>query len=235
MDTKKLFIVFEGLDGMGNTTHANLLCSYLNNNKEFTCIKNNPTEGPIGHLIKEILQKRICICSDFTITNSILNNLFLADRYYHNFNEVDGINNILKYKHVISSRYYYSAMAYQAESIIEAKKIYDLHTTLIQPDIVFYLQGSPELSIMRLRHRQCKELTESYENLRKRYLMYESIFIEYRDMFFMNKTIVRIIDARQSVSDIQHKEILPAIDVLLKTNQDPNIEESCEEYPQEEE
>ena len=103
--SKPKFIVFEGIDGSGKSTISNLLFEKLRSQKKEVYKTFEPTDSPIGSVIKNILNKRI-ISDDKTIGA-----LFLADRLDHIQNPVSGMLQYLEQgKHVISDRYYYFPM-----------------------------------------------------------------------------------------------------------------------------
>jgi len=52
------FIVFEGLDGAGTTTQAKLLSERLQKQGRIVYLAHQPSEGPAGLLIRQILAGR---------------------------------------------------------------------------------------------------------------------------------------------------------------------------------
>jgi len=112
------------------------------NSKEVRIHKTfEPTDSPIGSVIKNILNKRI-ISDDKTIGV-----LFLADRLDHIQNPITGIlKHLNNGTHVISDRYYYSSYAYHVpmlsmDWVIDANKVC---ANLLRPDIVFYFDISAD-------------------------------------------------------------------------------------------
>ena len=72
------FIVFEGLDGSGKSTQANLLVDFLQQQlHQKTHYTSEPTPNIIGGLI------RSQIAGDWKTSNECLQLLFSADRLYH--------------------------------------------------------------------------------------------------------------------------------------------------------
>ena len=49
------FVVFEGLDGAGTTTQSNLLAEHLRARGRTVFLAHQPSEGPVGLLIRQIL------------------------------------------------------------------------------------------------------------------------------------------------------------------------------------
>ncbi len=160
---KAKFIVFEGIDGSGKSTISNLLFEKLNSQFGNIYRTSEPTDSPVGSVIRNILNKRI-ISDEKTIGA-----LFLADRLDHIQNPVSGILHYLdKGINVICDRYYYSSYAYHVPSfsmdwLINANKIC---ADLLRPDIVFFLDISVEESMKRLhKSRQFHDLFETKEKM----------------------------------------------------------------------
>ena len=55
----KSFIVFEGLDGAGTTTQIMNLARYYEFNKREYFLTREPTDSPIGQLVRKVLQKKV--------------------------------------------------------------------------------------------------------------------------------------------------------------------------------
>ena len=192
---KSKFIVFEGIDGSGKSTISNLLFEKLNSKFGNIYRTSEPTDSPIGSVIRNILNKRI-VSDEKTIGA-----LFLADRLDHIQNPVTGILNYLKKGiNVISDRYYYSSYAYHVPSfsmdwLINANKIC---ADLLRPDIVFYLDISVEESLKRLGNsRQFHDLFETKEKI-------EQVTKNYKEAIKREgkKDNVVIIDGNRSVQEI---------------------------------
>ena len=192
---KAKFIVFEGIDGSGKSTISSLLFDKLNTEFGNIYRTSEPTDSPVGSVIRNILNKRI-ISDEKTIGA-----LFLADRLDHIQNPVSGILHYLdKGINVISDRYYYSSYAYHVPSfsldwLINANKIC---ADLLRPDIVFFLDISVEESMNRLhKSRQFHDLFETKEKI-----------TQVRDNYFRaikregEKDHVVIIDGHKSVQEI---------------------------------
>lgn len=192
---KGKFIVFEGIDGSGKSTISNLLFERFNSKLGNIHRTSEPTDSPIGSVIRNILNKRI-VSDEKTIGA-----LFLADRLDHIQNPVTGILNYLeKGINVISDRYYYSSYAYHVPALsldwlIDANKIC---ADLLRPDIVFYLDISVEESMNRLgKSRQFHDLFETKEKI-------EQVTKNYKEAIKREgkKDHVVMIDGHGSVEEI---------------------------------
>ena len=75
-----MFIVVEGIDGSGKTTIAQLLKEELEKRGYKVWLTREPTDGPIGKQIRELLFQGHEINE---IWGRIMALLFAADRYYH--------------------------------------------------------------------------------------------------------------------------------------------------------
>jgi dTMP kinase len=160
---KNFFIAFEGIDGSGKSTQVKLLTDKLTEaglNVYTTC---EPTEGPIGKIIRDIFSHRM------EADHRTIAGLFVADRLDHLLNKTNGILKKLEEGFtVITDRYYFSSYAYQSPHmdlnwVIEANS---LSAKLLRPDLNIYIDISPEMSIDRLnKGRSSIELYETLENL----------------------------------------------------------------------
>src|SRR5215208_5930139 len=85
------FIVVEGVDGSGSTTHTKLLAKALRKRGHKVHITCEPTTGPIGALIRQVLQKRITMPGESgprSLAWSTMALLFAADRLDHLDSEI---------------------------------------------------------------------------------------------------------------------------------------------------
>ena len=121
------FIVLEGLDGAGKTTHIELLKQKLSEQGRTVYATAEPTVSAAGGLIRDAL------AGLHIRSASELASLFLCDRIQHNVNPKNGIIGFLQSgTDVICDRYYYSSMAYQG---IDSDISWVAHMNLDCPDI----------------------------------------------------------------------------------------------------
>ncbi|MGH9923523.1 MAG: dTMP kinase, partial [Nitrososphaerales archaeon] len=169
------FIVFEGLDGAGLSTHSSLLKKWLLENKYRVHLSAEPTDSPIGSLIRSMLKNYWQIPK----RPDILALLYAADRLYHvNFESygqtgsVGGLQNALHEGYiVVYNRYILSSLAYQsvpssgAEVDIDwLKKInnFTLRNGTPIPDMTIFLDVPPEECMKRITfERERYELFET--------------------------------------------------------------------------
>lgn len=162
---KSKFIVFEGADGSGKSTLSGMLHQYLNSIDQKTYKTFEPTNGPIGSVLRNILTKRI------KADEKTIGAMFLADRIDHISNETNGMLSYLDNGyHVISDRYYYSSYAYHVPHL-SLDWVIDTNSVcaeMLRPDIVFYIDISVETSMERIsKNRQSVDLFESKERITK--------------------------------------------------------------------
>ena len=178
--SKRFFIVFEGIDSSGKTTQAELLKKYFLTKKEQAVISPEPSSGIIGNLIRQALKKRIVFNKDPNLFDQQMAYLFAADRHDHLYNDVDGVFKLIEDNyHVISTRYYFSSLAYNCESIEQYNFIKKLNDRFPNPDLTIYLDIPIEVSLSRLQERSLQEIYETKTKLTKVREKYQQIFAEY--------------------------------------------------------
>ena len=161
----RLFIAFEGIDGSGKSTQVKLLTEHLKQAGHKVYYTFEPTDSPIGSVIRNILNHRI------EADHRTIAGLFVADRLDHLLNKTSGILKKLEEGYtVITDRYYFSSYAYHGthmslDWVIEANA---LSAELLRPDINIYLDITAERGIERLNEgRNAVDLFENIENLKK--------------------------------------------------------------------
>ena len=81
-----LFVVVEGIDGSGSTTHAKLLAKAIKSRGPEVVLTCEPSSGPIGGLIRQVLQRRLFVpdvSGPRSFAWSTMALLFAADRMDH--------------------------------------------------------------------------------------------------------------------------------------------------------
>ena len=160
---KNFFIAFEGIDGSGKSTQVKLLSEKLKQEgfKIYTTFE--PTDSPIGSVIKNIFRHRI------EADHRTIAGLYVADRLDHLLNQTNGILKKMEEGYtVITDRYYFSSYAYQGthmslDWVIQANS---LSAELLRPDLTIFIDVPPEVSMQRLSEgRDMIQLYESLENL----------------------------------------------------------------------
>jgi dTMP kinase len=194
------FIVFDSLDGAGNSTQVKLLADYLNKIGKRTYVTKEPTSSLIGGLIKSQLTH------DWKSSAECLQLLFCADRAYHLEKEIipllkRGIN-------VISDRYFFSTMAYGNLEINDLNWLIEINKKFILPDLTFFLKVSPRVCIERIKKDRFEiTLFEKEKILRKVWKNYEILAKRFKNVY--------IIDGERSIEEISN-EIIKITEKKLK-------------------
>jgi dTMP kinase len=141
-------IVLEGLDGAGTTTQAKRLLAYLQGRGHRSHGTREPSDGPIGRLIREMLTGHHAILepSNQPIGQSTFGLLFAADRLDHLQREV--LPQLAAGATVISDRWYHSSLAYQGTGA-DRDWITALNARARKPDLTLFLQVRPEVAAQR--------------------------------------------------------------------------------------
>lgn len=179
---KKSFIVFEGIDCSGKSTQAKLLKDYLITRGSKAVISPEPSSGPIGNLIRETLKQRIIFTSDRQKFDEQMAYLFAADRHYHLYNDIDGVFKLTQQDncHVISTRYYFSSLAYNCNTQAEFEFVSCLNQKFPNPDLAVYIDIPIEISISRLSERASLEIYETEDKLKGVRQNYYHVFQDYK-------------------------------------------------------
>lgn len=175
---KGKLIVVEGIDGAGKTTFSRALYEELKKIGVECLISSEPTSGPFGEKIREILRKG-------EVNLQELKSLFLKDRIWHVENII--IPALEESKVLILDRYYLSTLAYQTSQGLSFKQLLIENETIAPtPDLVFYLDISLETAFERIK--ACREKLSFFEKrdfLKKVKENYERI-LKYFDYSIIN-------------------------------------------------
>lgn len=202
-----LFIVLEGVDGAGTTTHTSLLTKALRKKGLPIRTTREPSDGPIGVMIRQILTGRLVvpgISGNRPSSWTTMALLFAADRMDHleatiHPNLMDGVT-------VISDRYDISSVAYQSitgggePETVEWVRQINRHAR--RPDLTIVLDVDPAETARRRSERSVGH--EIFDDLE----LQQQLAAFYRDIekYFPGDNIVHI-DAARPVDQV-------ALDVL---------------------
>ena len=152
------FVVFEGIDGCGKSTALEALDDYIwKKTLDSIRLGTEPTGFASGELVRKALGGKL-----EGISSETLLGMFLADRAIHQ-NEIS-IATVRK-DWYLCDRYIYSNMAYNAKDDEDMKRIEELNSKFIQPDVVFYIDTPVEICLDRIARRNGKK--EIFENKEK--------------------------------------------------------------------
>lgn len=111
--TRGRLIVLEGIDGSGTTTQTERLVEYLRQQGRTAVSTREPSAGPIGRLLREVLLGQHRMPGGASVDGRTMALLFAADRLDHLQREVEPL--LTEGADVVSDRYLMSSLAYQAE------------------------------------------------------------------------------------------------------------------------
>ncbi len=165
-------LVLEGLDGAGTTTQARRLKDALVARGHAVHVTREPSDGPIGRLIREMLTGGHAL-PDGAIGQPTFSLLFAADRLDHNQREIAPA--IAAGSMVISDRYDHSSLAYQGTGA-ERAWITVLNRRARRPDLTIFLRVRPEVAAdRRLAAGRTQELFEELAMQRRVAAGYEDV------------------------------------------------------------
>ncbi len=196
-ESRGRFIAFEGIDGSGKSTQISILRERLSECGISCYETREPTDSPVGALIRNILTGKI------RIDNRAIAPLFAADRIDHLTNERDGLcGKIESGITVVTDRYYFSSYAYHSvdmpmELVISENRIC---AELLKPDCTVFIDIPPETAMSRIAAgRDSTELFETLDRLK-------AVREKYLEAFSLLKDSERvvIIDGTQSEEKVSH-------------------------------
>jgi len=153
-----LFVVVEGIDGSGSTTHSKLLAKAIKSRGPEVVLTCEPSSGPIGSLIRQVLQRRLFVPDATGPRNfawSTMALLFAADRMDHLDSTVAPA--LRSGAVVVSDRYDLSSLAYQSVTAHNGPEsipwIRELNAQALRPDVTIVIDVPAEIAEERRRTR----------------------------------------------------------------------------------
>jgi dTMP kinase len=190
-----LFITFEGIDGSGKSTQVGLLKSKICKTNHACYTTLEPTDGPIGSLLRLVLSGRI------KMDERSIAALFAADRLDHINNDISGIRDkLLKGTSVICDRYLLSSYAYQSvrTPLDWVMNLNSEAERLVNVDCTVFIDISPDVAIKRIAlNRGNRDLFETKDRL----VAVREKYLELIDMYKSERNIL-IVDGEASVEEI---------------------------------
>ncbi|MBL1210891.1 dTMP kinase [Geminocystis sp. GBBB08] len=200
------FIVIEGIDGSGSSTQAELLRQYFINYQEKVIISPEPSSSKIGKLLREFLAHE-----NHFITQDLYDQqmayLFAADRHYHLYNNIDGVQKLIaENTHVITTRYYFSSLAYNTKTEKDYQFVSLLNQYFPPPDLLIYLDIPVDIALSRIGDRSTLEIYETKEKLTQVKENFDVILSKYQHPYLrvdataikekINQTIINYIETK---------------------------------------
>ncbi len=141
-----MFVTFEGIDGSGKSTQAELLRNFLSENGEDVVLAREPGGTPLGEEIRTLLLRGPAMTAWAEAA------LFAAAR-------VELVENVIRpalerHAHVVCDRYLDSSLAYQGIARgLGVERVLELNTSLVGdllPERTFVLSIEPSEALRRL-------------------------------------------------------------------------------------
>lgn len=202
-------LVLEGLDGAGTTTQARRLVDHLRSTGLRAHLTREPSDGPIGRLIREMLVGRHAIEGQ-RIDQSTFSLLFTADRMDHLQREVEPM--LAAGAVVVSDRWYHSSLAYQGTGA-DRDWITLLNARARTPDLTLFLRVDAGVAAQRrISAGRAQELFEDLEMQRRVEAGYEDALRRVAE----RGERVEIVDGEASLDEV-HRTVIEATRDLLET------------------
>ena len=194
------FIVFEGLDGSGQSTQAALLKDFLIKQDYQVVLTKEPTrDSGAGKKIRQILDEKI------KEKPAELQKLFAKDREEHLQNII--VPALEQGKFVISDRYFFSSFCFGVSDGVDLDWLIKLNDNFLLPDLSFILKVSPRVCLERInKRRTAKTLFEKEEKLTKVWENYEKMPQRFEN--------IHIIDGERPIEEVS-EEIKNIVNVKL--------------------
>ena len=156
--SKGKFVVIEGIDGCGGETQSRNLLKYLREKKTPVKFLSYPDyKGPIGQIINKYLYKK------YNFSKEVQFLLYFSDF----LKDKDKISKWLNDgATVVADRYFSSTIAYQClngvslDVALKASSLFDLP----RPDLIIFLNISPETSMARKKKEKGNKLDRNESN-----------------------------------------------------------------------
>lgn len=199
---KKLFVVFDGIDGNGKTTQIKLFKEYLEKQGFSVFLISQPYEGESGKKIANLLRRKEAV----RIKKEKWLELFKFDTK----EVIKKIKTALdEEKIVICDRYYYSTLAYH----LEEEQWQDYASQFLIPDIIFIIDTPVNVALKRVKekYKATKEKRSYFEKpqilrkTRKKFLLLPNYL----------KDNLKIIDGNRSIQTVA-KDIKKEIILIIK-------------------
>jgi len=163
------FIVIEGLDGAGTTTQMGRLAERLTAAGRQVVTTHEPTDGPVGRLIRATLRR-----APDAVSPSCLPWMFAADRADHLSRLIEPA--LASGAVVLTDRYLHSSLAYQSLDL-PLEHVFALNRHFRVPNLTILVEVPVEECLRRIDARgAARELFEEQERLERIAERYDAVF-----------------------------------------------------------
>ncbi|HEX7667410.1 MAG TPA: dTMP kinase, partial [Polyangiaceae bacterium] len=197
------FVVIEGIDGAGTTTQVARLVDRLRKSKIDARSTREPSDGPVGTLIRQVLSGRVVVPGGRAPGWATMSLLFAADRVDHVEAEIEPA--LAHGAVVVSDRYDASSLAYQSVTSggggqAAVDWIAQLNRQARRPDLTIVLDVPADVAAARREARgEPAQLYEHNEVQRQLAVFYKNL-----SSFLPNDRIVNV-DATVSVEEVAER------------------------------
>jgi dTMP kinase len=214
-------IVIEGIDGSGSTTQVHRLFEHLSSTGRSVFVTHEPSDGPVGMLIRLALAKRLLGPNyEFHDANELIESsgtaldeftlalLFAADRADHVASQI--LPNLRRRRHVVTDRYILSSLAYQGLRCDPAW-LRTINQNAPWPNLTLFLDIDPEVAHSRMKANRWKR--DLYEETDKQRLI-RAAYYDVINQHLEEVGPVRIVDAARPADEVA-AEIACVVDQFL--------------------
>lgn len=197
-----MFIVLEGPDGSGTTLHSGFLAENLRNQGEKALLTAEPTDGPIGRHVRNILD------GDSLPSPDAVQLLFCADRAEH----VESVLQpaIEEGTTIVCDRYSLSTVVYGTATGIDKQWLKDVNSAFPKPDLLFILLPPFEVCMERIGRRDVNDQFEKQSLQRRVYDEYKNV--EDPNAIFIDTSKSKSAVAQEIMDHVgRQKEVIPAV------------------------
>jgi dTMP kinase len=197
------FVVLEGIDGAGTTTHVARLADRLRAARVHVRATREPSDGPVGTMIRQMLTGRIVVPGGRAPGWASMALLFAADRMDHVESEIEPV--LAEGGVVLSDRYDASSLAYQSlssgnEASAAVEWIRSLNRYARRPDLTIVLDVAPDIAADRRAARgEAAQLYEQNEVQRALAVFYRNLAAH------MPSDRVVLVDANGSIDEVHER------------------------------
>ncbi len=202
-----LFITMEGTDGAGKSTQLKLLNDYLKKKGFNVVLVREPGSTNIGEKIRNII---------LDIENKEMN--CMTEALLYAASRAQLVNQVIvpelkKGSIVICDRFVDSSIVYQGIArnigIDIIKKINNIATGGLIPDITFFLDLAPDKAIERKKEQKELDRLESEKDY-----FYKKVYEGYKILIEQNSERIKVINALQSIDKV-HKNIIDNLEKMF--------------------
>ena len=204
------FIVLEGIDGAGTTTLSEKLQEWLASKGIKAVITREPSDGPVGVLIRNALRGRIQLpeaAGGGHLPQETIALLFAADRIDHLASEIQPA--LMQGTWVISDRYVDSSVAYQG-TLIDIDWVDVINRYAVTPDLTLFLDVDVDTALGRIgATRVQRDIFETSELLVR-------VAEGYRQHYQKPRPDMAVLDSNPAVDDVFKQMIAAATKALAE-------------------